>query len=233
MVEIMYNPNDVGREVVNNRGKTTKIRKYHMTDREKELARNKWEKEISKVDKEIKAKAGDHFFNPYRRGVYYYQIYSMFLLGANQWHSLNDIVSKMEEIMSNIEVKRDKVILTAWEQFRGKSSRSEAVRCKDFIGRIQENMVFFQRLNKLHPTGYKLMQVYSAVDMKRVSAKGFSNGFYYYRLSTYDSMEKALPIRDFSKFNFPRHEKKYINYKFIGTIITHDRVIEGKRHEMS
>ena len=83
MLEIIYNPEDVGKEVINSRGGLSKIRKYHMTDTEFEMARNKWEKEISHVHKRIVNRAGKYFFNPYRKGIYYYQIYSMFLLGAS------------------------------------------------------------------------------------------------------------------------------------------------------
>ncbi len=234
MIEIMYSPEDVGKEVINSHGKLSKIRKYHMTEKEKEVARNKWLKITSTIDKRIVKRAGEYFYNPYRKGVYYYQIYSMFLLGANKWHSLSDIVKKMEYIMSQVSIKKEGIIMTPWERFRGKSSRDSAMRCKDFIGRIQENMVFFQRLNKLHPTGYKLMQVYCAVDMKRINKRGFPSGCYFYRLSTYDNIKKALPIRDFSGFKFPKHERKYVSYKFIGTIITKDMVIvEGKVNDMS
>jgi len=234
MPNIMYNPKDVGKEVINSRGQKSKIRKYHMTDREMELAKKKWEKEISGVHISYKREAGTYFFNPYRRGVYYYQIYSMFLLGANRWHSLGDIIDKMKEIMSEKIVKRDGMKVTAWDRFKSKSSREASLKSKSYIGRVQENMVFFQRLNKLHPTGYKLMQVCAAVDMKRISRSGFPSGCYEYRLSTYDSMEKALPVRDFSEFNLPVHEGKYVNYKFVGTIITHDKVIsEGILDEVS
>lgn len=225
MIDIIYNPDDVGKEVVNNRGKNTKLRKYHMTEKEMGLARNKWLKETEKVNKSRHNRAGEYFFNPYRKGVYYYQIYSMFLLGANKWHNLGDIIDKMEEIMSSRIIIRDGISMTAWDKFRGKSSRASSIKCKDYIGRVQENMVFFQRLNKLHPTGYKLMQVRSAVDMKRISKRGFPNGCYFYRLSTYSTIEEALPIRDFSCFKFPRHERKYVSYKFVGTIITQDKVI--------
>jgi hypothetical protein len=132
----------------------------------------------------------------------------------------------MEEIMSGVAINKGGIRMTAWDKFRGKRVRADSSRCKDYIGRVQENMVFFQRLNKLHPTGYKLRQVRSAVDMKRVNKQGFSKGCYFYRLSTYSNIEDALPIRDFSKFVFPMHEKKYINYKFVGTIITRDKVIK-------
>jgi len=234
MLEIEYSPEDVGKEVVSSRGKLSTIRKYHMTDKEAALTRNKWEKEIKYVDKRTVNKAGKHFFNPYRVGIYYYQIYSMFLLGANKWHSLSSIISKMENIMSKVSILRDGMFVTQWDKFRTRSNRDTAIKCKDYIGRIQENMVFFQRLTKLHPTGYKLRQVCSAVDMKRIDKAGFPNGCYFYKLSTYDTVEKALPIRDYSKFKFPRHERRYISYKFIGTVITKDKVIiEGKIDEVS
>jgi hypothetical protein len=224
----------VGKEVVNNRGKKTTIRKYHMTEEEMTVARNKWKKETKKAPYYMRKKAGEHFFNPYRKGVYYYQVYAMFLLGANKWHKLSNIIEKMEEIMSNVVINRDGMKFTAWEKFKGKTSRAASKRCKDYVGRVQENMVFFQRLNKLHPTGYKLMQVCSAVDMKRIDKQGFPSGCYLYRLSTYENIEEALPIRDFSDFVFPSHERKYINYKFVGTIITHDKVItEGVLDEVS
>ena len=234
MSNIMYDPKDIGREVINSRGQKSVVRKYHMTEKEMTLAKKKWFKETSKLQKSLIDAAGPYFYNPYRKGVYYYQIYSMFLLGANRWHSLSDIINKMEEIMSNIIINRDGFRNTAWDRFRGKTSREGSLRSKDFRGRIQENMIFFQRLNKLHPAGYKLRQVFSAVDMKRVSKKGFFNGCYEYRLSTYKNMEEALPIRDFSEFEFPRCECKYISYKFIGTIITHDKIIsEGILNEVS
>jgi hypothetical protein len=205
-----------------------------MTDVEMEVARKKWEKEIIKVNKVYKDKAGTCFFNPYRKGVYYYQVYAMFLLGANKWHKLSHIIKRMEQIMSNQIISRDGMTFTAWDKFKGKASRSASLRCKDYVGRVQENMVFFQRLNKLHPTGYKLMQVYAAVDMKRINKRGFPRGCYFYRLSTYTNINQALPIRDFSNFKFPRHERKYVSHKFVGTIITQDKVItEGVTNEVS
>lgn len=229
----MYSPSDVGKIVMNGHGKLAKIRKYHMTDKEMERGRKKWEKVLEHINIRTSKKAGTKFFNPYRKGVYYYQIYAMFLLGANQWHSLSDIIRKMEHVMSPIIVKDDGISINLWDKFRGKTGRKDAVRCKDHIGRVQENMIFFQRLAKLHPYGYKLRQVCSAIDIKRTTVRGFPNGKYHYRLSTYGSTELSLPMRDYSGFIFPRHERKYVSYKFIGTIITHDRVIEGKKDEVS
>ncbi len=234
MIEIMYRPEDVGKLVLNSRGGITKIRKYHMTEVDIARTRQRWLLSIVGVDKKIKRKAGTHFFNPYRKGIYYYQIQSMYLLGTNTWHSLNDILQKMEEIMSQVFSKKNGISSNAWGRFRGKANKDDAIKCKDYIGRVQENMVFFQRLTKLHPYGYKLRQVRASVDTKRVTKAGFPNGCYSYRLSTYKTEQEALPTRDYSKFVFPRHERKYVSYKFIGTIITKDKVIsEGKIYEMS
>ncbi len=229
MAEIMYSPLEVGKDVLNSRGFLTRVRKHHLTDSELVKIKEKWTNNLEGVSKSIINKAGKYFFNPYRKGIYHYQIQSLFLLGCNEWHSLTDIVSKMEEIMSLVPSVN--INFNAWEKFRSKPNKHDAIRCKDYIGRIQENMVFFQRLSKLHPYGYKLRQARAAVDVKRVSVPGFVNGCYCYRLSTYDSVDKALPIRDFSKFDFPLHERKYVSHKFIGTIITKDRVIKGGKEK--
>ncbi len=234
MVEIMYHPKDVGKEVVNGHGKKTKIRKYHMTEEDIKRSRKKWLETIKDIDIRTVRRAGNNFFNPYRRGIYYYQIYAMFLLGCNKWHRLSHIVKKMEQIMSEVSAKENGVMINVWDKFKCKARRADSTKSKDYIGRIQENMIFFQRLSTFHPYGYKLKQVCAAVDIKRVTKRGFPNGVYYYRLSTYACTELALPLRDYSKFVFPRHERKYVSYKFIGTIVTADKVIsEGKIDEVS
>lgn len=231
MSGIIYSPMDVGKEFVNSKGKVRTVRKYHMTPEEKEIGRGKWLSDVSNVDKRLRKKAGSEFFNPYRRGIYYYQIQTLFLLSANEWHSLTDVMTRLEAYTRAIEIK--KLVKkygchTAWDKFRGKNSRENAQRCKDHIGRIQENFILLQRLSKLHPYGYKLHQVCSAVDIKRINREGFEQGVYFYRLSTYNTMAKAKPIKDFSRFTFPSNEGKYISYKFIGTIITKDRkIVEG------
>jgi hypothetical protein len=229
----MYSPGDVGKEILNSHGKKTTIRKYHMSEKDIISCKKRWEKVLQDVDPSLVSQAGEHFFNPFRKGIYYYQIQSMFLLGANKWHSLSSIVCKMEEIMSIKSIRKNGVRITLWDKFRGKSSRYNAIRCKDYVGRIQENMLFFQRLTRLHPTGYKLRQVCSAVDIKREDKKGFPIGCFSYRLSTYGSVEESLPIRDYSQFTFPRNERKYVSYKFIGTIMTSTKTKEGKTDEVS
>ena len=41
---------------------------------------------------------------------------------------------------------------------------------------------------------------------------------------------KEYPIRDYTKFTMPKHEKKYVSHKFIGTVVTKDNsVVQGVR----
>jgi len=233
MQQIIYDPSKAGGEVVNRKGKILRVRKYHLTIEEISKSRAKWQKEVEGIDKRIRNRAGDIFFNPYRQGIYYYQIQTLFLLGANKWHGLTDIVQKLEKYTSQIPLKlsivKNKGYHTAWDKFRGKSSRENATVAKDYIGRIQENFIMLQRLSMMHPYGYKLHQVHAALDVKRMSRRGFEQGIYFYRLSTYRYQYEALPIKDFSGFTFPKHEGKYISRKFIGTIVTKDGVIvEGR-----
>jgi hypothetical protein len=225
MEDMLYRKEDYGKEVVNNRGKKVKIRKYFMDDSEFKKYRDRWQEDLVGVDESIISKAGSNFFNPYRKGIYYYQIQSLFLLGCNEWHSLSDVVLKLSSLMSREKVVMKELTMTAWDLFKNRSYHLDPVHRKDYLGKIQENMVFFQRLSQLHPYGYKLRQVFSAVDIKRVTKKGFNNGLYFYRLSTYNNIEDSIPIKDFSEFKFPRHENKYVNYKFLGKIITRDKEI--------
>jgi len=230
MIEFTYEPEHAGKLVVNSRKKMVKVRKYHMTEEEMIRDREEWEENIKKVNNKLIKKAGKHFFNPYRKGIYYFQVQALFLLGANEWHSLEFIVEKVKKLMSSIPVKiTNNMLSNLWEKFKNKSSRVDAVRCKDHIGRIQENMFFLQRLSKLHPYGYKLRQVFSAIDIKRVSVKELPNGCFFYRLSTYNTIEEAFPKRDFKDFKFIKNKGKYINNKFIGTIITNDKIIKGAK----
>jgi len=231
MINITYKPENVGKEFTNKKGKKSRFRKFHLTPTEMVVYRQRWEDEVRDIDNDIRDKVGSTFFNPYRHGIYYYQVQALFLLGANEWHSLSDIVKKLEEYTTSLPLSpisvHGKSCRNAWEQFRSKNTRDWAISAKDYIGRIQENYIMLQRLSKFNPYGFKLYQVCSAIDIKRVSRQGFSGGLYSYRLSTYSEQAKSLPIKDFSEFIFKKNESKYVNNRFIGTIITMDKVVKS------
>ena len=232
MTTLIYKPSDAGKEFLNKRGRRTRIRKYHLTDQEKVQYSSRWHLSIKDVPLHIQTRASPKFFNPYRQGIYYYQIQTLYLLGSNSWHSLPDIVTKLKEYMStiNIETKNKELdVSTAWDQFKYKRGRLYARTNKDHLGRIQENYIMLQRLSGLNPYGYKLYQSFGALDIKRVSAPGFDQGLYYYRLSTFTEQSESLPLKDFREFIFPTSECKYISKRFLGTIVTKERtIIKGK-----
>jgi hypothetical protein len=214
-IKIDYKPENVGKKIISSRGNSTTQRKYHMTDKEIEEIKKKFKKNTIDVSQEIKDKAGPYFFNPYRyRGVYYSQLQALYLLGANEWHTYQEVRKKMEEFASTVIFKKRRnrhvYDTNVWKEFQRKTAKIDSVTSKDIFGRINENMIFFQRLTKHHPSGYKLYQVKSAVDIKKVSKEGFSNGIFYYRLSTYDKQEDAFPIKDNSNYfiNKKRGRKK-------------------------
>ena len=195
-----YDPNEIGKIKMNKKGKQIIIRKHHLTDDEIISTRNKFKLLIKDVPKEIKDKAGMHFFNPYRtKGIYFIQIQALYLLGANEWHSYIEVKNKIREYASKIIlVKREngKVRKTdVWTEFNEKTSRNNSITSKDIYGRITENMLLLQRLNKLNPYGYKLKQAHAAIDIKIVPHNNLPNGLLYYRLSTYNTIEEAIPLK--------------------------------------
>lgn len=230
--EIMYHPTDVGKEVQSSRGNVVTIRKYHMSPEEMETQRKKWiaDLEASKIPPSVKRLAHPLFFNPFRQGVYYAEIQALYILGANRWHELSVILPKIQEIMMGMSVvQRTKgqecTYTDAWKMFKEKAPKSSNDRSKDIIGRIQENFVFFQRLTRLHPCGYKLRQVGAALDIRRVSSKKRPNGVWYYMLHTYETEAEAWPTRDYSKFDLTKGASRFVTYKFIGKIITADKTV--------
>ena len=229
----VYDPLDAGKEVLSSRGNSVKVRKYHMTEEEMNMCRDEFSEETKDVPEAIKKLAGPKFFNPYRKGIYYGQLQAMYLLGANQWHELPVIIEKTKEILSVIPVYyKDKngngVKSNVWDRFAYKVPKAGTLRHRDILGRIQENMIFFQRLTCLHPSGYKLRQVCAAVDMKKISRKEIPLGVYLYRLSTYRTEKEALPIRDFSEFSPGEEDRQYISSKFVGKIIIHESLKEDR-----
>lgn len=223
--KFLYAPNVVGKEVKSSRGNHVKVRKYHMTPEEILECKQIFETETKDVPVNIKKLAGDKFFNPYRKGIYYGQIQAMYLLGANKWHDLNSIIEKTKEILEVIPVyyknkKTGEAVRTnIWERFASKTPKAGTHRNRDITGRVQENMIFFQRLTGLHPSGFKLKQVCASVDMKKVSNSHVPSGIYMYRLHTYSTESEALPIRDFREYSPSESDKKYISARFVGKIL--------------
>jgi hypothetical protein len=236
--EIMYRPEHAGTQVTSKRGNVVKIRKYHMTDVEMQECRDQWLEEIKDVPNALRSLAHSHFFNPFRKGVYYAQVQALYLLGANQWHELSIIVPKVQELMEQREkVYRgpDGSISTGntWNKYREKTPKSDSIRSKDILGKIQENFIFMQRLTGLHPCGYKVRQVCASIDFKRIQDPNLPSGKWFYRLSTYKTMEESYPVRDYTEFNL-EESGRHVTHKFIGKVVTMEKVInQGIEQEIS
>lgn len=229
-VESIYKEEDSGKNFTSRRGKVVVQRKYHLTPDQIKKCQIRHQEDTKDVPQEIKDKAGSFFFNPYRKGMYWSQLQALYLLGANEWHEFRTVLEKIQEISeempSIIAVGDNKIRTNRWERFRGKDIKVSVSKGKDVIGRIEENMLFMQRLSCHHPSGYKLKQARASLDIKKVNKDGFTNGLIYYRLSTYSTEEEAMPVRDFSEYVFGEDEKKFYTTRFIGTIITKDGLIK-------
>lgn len=227
-MEIMYNPEDVGKEIISKRGKPTKQRKYHLTEKQIEKSRENHREYCASLPEEIREKAGEFFFNPYRKGIYWAQIQSLYELGANEWHEFTKVMKRIEEIAAQVPastlINGKKYTTNQWENFRSKRPKA-GTNSKDYIGRLRENFIFMQRLSCHHPSGYKLRQAHASLDLKKVTKPGFSSGVYYYRLGTYETEKESIPVRDFSEYVFDKDERHFYTYKFVGKIITRDKVI--------
>lgn len=196
-----YDPEKTGKKIFSNRGNIRIIRKHHLNEKQFEKAKKDFQETTKDVPPYIKDKAGSLFFNPFRkRGIYYAQIQSLYLLGANEWHEYFSVISKMKEFAEQIVLQRTRngvsYSTTVWKEFERKVAKEGAKNSKDIFGRFNENMHLLQRLNKLNPYGYKLKQVGAAIDIKREPKEGFPKGVLFYRLSTYNSPEKAIPLKE-------------------------------------
>lgn len=220
--EILYNPNNIGNVVLSKRGKQMRIRKYHLTSEEKNQLILRHKEDTKDVPEVIKGLAGEHFFNPYRKGIYWAQIQALYLLGSNRWHNFKIVLDKTKELMISFKYidKQTGIETNLWEKFKNKTPKDQTVRSKDIIGRIQENFIFCQRLGCNHPSGYKLRQAHSSLDIKKVTKKGFSQGLYFYRLSTYSTEDESYPVRDYSEYELSEKEYRHIREGFLGTILT-------------
>jgi hypothetical protein len=227
--EIQYRPEHAGTTVRSNRGNAVKIRKYHMTDEEMQQCREEWLEEIKDVPNSIRLLANPKFFNPFRKGIYHAQIQALYLLGSNQWHELSIVVPKVIELMEKREklyrsAEGEVVKGNAWNKYREKTPKAESRRSKDILGKIQENFIFMQRLTGLHPCGYKVRQVCASIDFKRIHDPILPSGKWFYRLSTYKTMEESYPVRDFTEFDL-EGSPKHITHRFIGKVVLTNKII--------
>lgn len=157
------------------------LRKYHVTDEQK-----------AKLEAEALA-TGRECVNPYRNGLYWASIESLILLGTNKYHDIRVVRDKMCEIMSKIsKTKRVggvKIDTNAWDDFYNKSSRSNAVKPKDGLGRIEQNFRVLQRLPRVNkkeknPYGLKLAQFGLCIDIKYILDEETNFPISTYRLNT-------------------------------------------------
>lgn len=229
-LKLIYNPEDAGKFYKSKKGQSSKQRKYHLTEDEIKVLQERHKLDTESVPDETKAKAGDYFFNPYRKGIYWAQLQALYLLGCNEWHEFKDILAKTQQIASampaTIKTPNGMLSTNQWEKFRRRVPKDGATSSKSLLGRIQENFTFMQRLSCHHPSGYKLMQAHASLDMKKVSKEGFPGGILFYRLQIHPTIDESIPTRDLSEYNFDAEEKRYYTYKFVGKVITKDSVME-------
>lgn len=168
------------------------IRKYHLNEDKSKLLKERWKEQIKDVPDENKTKVSKQFFNPYRqKSCYYGIVQSLFLLGANEWHSFPLVRKKVEEVMKTF-VPDKGVHSNCWDKFVFKSARVGATNAKDSTGRLFHNIKNLQRLRGYHPYGWKLRQVLSCIDIKRDEL-----GFWYIKLNTsFKKEEEVNPIYD-------------------------------------
>ena len=153
--------------------------------------KERFEEIIENVPHGIKIKAGSFFFNPFRSGIYFSQVQSLYLLGCNEYHSYVKIENKIKEILKEIIIKagfnKDK---NKWDVLCCKCDNVNKKHCKDERGKIQHNFTLLQRMGEKSPYGYKLAQVHSCIDIIENRDKLFE-----YRLNTqHSSIEEVKPF---------------------------------------
>lgn len=206
--DIFYSPALIGKSFVNNRGNVVKVRGFSVKDKNIDKLKKIWEKDIKELGEQ-----DNNFYNPYKEGMYRYQVHVLYKMGINEWHNLIDYVKKLKEYVSSLKCL-DEDFNNKWDKFENRDNVSE-FGGKDFVGKIKDNFMLLQRLGGFNPYGYKLHQVGAAIDCKVKDRIGFNNGEYFYRLSIYENQEEALPIRDFSEYS----KKPTNNKRFVGKII--------------
>ena len=178
-------------KIRNSRGKVVLPRKFHMTDDQMFTLRDRWERSIVDVDKDIKKRGGSLFFNPYREnGGYYGGVQALFLLGCNVWHTYVEVRNMMQvDMSSRMSCTRGR---TSWDKFALRAAREGAASTKDLMGRIIHNFRVLQRLGGLNQYGLKLKQVGACIDVRRDD-----RGVYEFRLNTmFKDIEGVKPFND-------------------------------------
>lgn len=183
-------------QITNRRGNVVTPRKYHMADAQTEKAFKRWQERISEVSTKIKNQASAIFFNPYREnGAYYGGVQSLYLLGANEWHSYGDVRAMMQSDMSTRSSPTNRK--SSWDKFACRGAREGAASTKDLMGRIVQNFRTLQRLGGVHPYGWKLKELQTSVDIRRQA-----DGRWEFRLNTsFDAVESVAPFYDVSAYN--------------------------------
>ena len=193
--------------IVNRRNNNISPRKYHMTGSEIIKKQERFEKLVVNISVDIKVMSGERFFNPFREaGIYFGCVQGLYLLGSNKWHEQVLVINKISEIMDNIKDKHGK---SSWQKFSSRLPREKggktALTAKDDIGRIHQNYRVIQRLGGLNPCGYKLKQLNSCIDIKRIK-----DGRWCYRLNT-NSISPIFDISEYSKFKMVKREVEVVN----------------------
>jgi hypothetical protein len=164
-----------------------------------ELYKKRFEEITKDVPHEIKEKAGNSFFNPFRSGIYFAQVQVLYLLGANKYHGYKKVEDELKIMLFSMIVKtgEDKG-KNKWEVL----TKDKDGRKKDHRGKIQHNYTILQRLGKNSPYGYKLAQVLSSIDIyKNV------HNLLEYKLNT-----KFDRIEDIEPFSPQRRTKNQIKF---------------------
>ena len=218
MSEVMKSYNEVMSEteksscerinIINRRNNNIIPRRYHMTELDMEKKRIAFNESVKDISADIKKLAGDRFFNPFRgSGIYFGCVQSLYLLGSNSWHEQVIVINKIAEVMSKVIDK--KTGKSSWQKFCSKLPREKggqtALTAKDEQGKIEQNYRVIQRLGGLNPCGYKLSQLGSSINIRRVK-----DGRWYYRLNT-TSIEPTFDISAYPKPKRVKREVEVIN----------------------
>lgn len=143
-------------------------RKYHLTSDQKEAVLSKFKDESGELFRVPNPLAS-------RIGPYWGACEALIQLGVDEWHRLNVVFEKMQEVMSacskSKKVSGKTVKTNAWDIFENKKSRSNANNPRSCLGRVENNFRVLQRLPRegkveRHPYGLKLAQFGHCIDIE-------------------------------------------------------------------